>query len=65
MEPLFFEHAGPFFRFQGDTVGSGESGRDESNIVDMIEGNIHGCTCTCENKMTFPGKRSGNLMPII
>jgi hypothetical protein len=53
MEPLFFEHAGPFFRFQGDTVGSGESGRDESNVMNMIEGNIHGCTCAVEKREFF------------
>ena len=55
MKPLFFEHAGPFFRFQGDTVGSGESGRNESNIMNVIEGDIHVCACTYK-KDDFSGK---------
>jgi hypothetical protein len=48
MEPLFFEHTGPFFRFQGDTVGSGESGGYEADVMNLVKGDIHSGTCMYE-----------------
>ncbi len=38
---LLFKHAGPFFRFQGNTVGPGKTGGNEPDVVNIAEGYIH------------------------
>jgi hypothetical protein len=53
MKPFLFEHIGPFFGFQGNTVGSGESGGDESDVMNLAEGNVHGHTCKYEKRQVF------------
>ena len=45
LKPFFLEDIGPFFRFHRHAVGSGKTGRDETDVVNLVKGDVHLSAC--------------------